>query len=188
VASGTAAEHEQHLRDLLLRLRQHNLVINAEKCQFGVSGLEFLGRNISAAGAAPLPAYVEAVAVFPPPSLIKELQQFLGLLNFYRRFLPGIAATLKPLTDLLKGSPKGNDALKWAADQQLAFEAAKSALVAATRLAHPQQEWVLSLAVDASSSHIGACLQQKSPKSAVWQPLGFFFKKTGRHTSEVFGV
>jgi len=132
---------------------------------------------VNAAGASPLPAYVEAVDAFPPPTTVKETQQFLGLINFYRRFLPGLAATLKPLTDALQGAKKGADAVPWSEDKAAAFLAAKRALAAATRLAHPDQAAVLSLAVDASASHVGACLQQKSPGSAAWQPLGFYSKK-----------
>jgi hypothetical protein len=177
VASRGDGDHQQHLRELFLRLRQHRLVINAEKCKFGAPSLDFLGHRISAVGASPLPVYVEAVVAFPPPTLIKELQQFLGLLNFYRRFLPNIASTLKPLTDLLRGSPKGGDRLPWAEAQQLALQTAKTALVEATNLAHPRQDAVISLAVDASATHIGACLQQREKNSAAWQPLGFFSKK-----------
>ena len=149
VASETAAAHEQHLRGLFERLRKHQLVINAEKCIFGVGSLDFLGHHVSPAGVTPLSNYVEAVTNFPPPTTIKELQQFLGLLNFYRRFLPGIAAVLKPLTDSLRGSHKGTDKLEWSPAHQDAFLAAKSSLASATLLAHPLQSATISLAVDA---------------------------------------
>jgi len=180
VGSRDEDQHADHLRQLFCRLRDHGLVINAEKCLFGVAELDFLGHRVSAAGASPLPAYVEAVAVFPPPTTVKELQQFLGLVNFYRRFLPGVAATLRPLTDALQGSKKGADKLDWSGDKAAAFSAAKDMLAAATRLAHPNPSAVLSLAVDASALHVGACLQQKSPGSAAWQPLGFYTKKLDR--------
>ena len=177
VSSASATQHAADLRQLFCRLREHGLVINAEKCLFGVTELDFLGHRVSAAGASPLPAYVEAVESFPPPTTIRETQQFLGLINFYRRFLPGLAATLKPLTDALQGAKKGADAVPWTPDKAAAFSAAKGALAAATRLAHPLQSAVVSLAVDASASHVGACLQQRSPRSAAWQPLGFYSKK-----------
>jgi len=67
--------------------------------------------------------------------------------------------------------------LEWSAAHQDAFLAAKSSLSSATLLAHPLQSATISLAVDASSTHVGACLQQKPPFSAAWQPLGFFSKK-----------
>jgi cleavage and polyadenylation specificity factor subunit 1 len=177
VASEEPLQHEDHLRRLFLRLREHGLVINGEKCVFGVKSLEFLGHTVSAAGAAPVPSYVEAVNTFPRPTTIKELQQFLGLVNFYRRFLPGVAGTLRPLTDALKGHNKGADKLQWTAARQGSFQQAKSALSSAVRLSHPRRNAIISLAVDASATHIGACLQQKSPGTAVWEPLGFYSKK-----------
>ena len=116
---------------------------------------------------------MEAVEAFLPPSTLKELQQFLGLVNFYWRFLPRLAATLKLLTDALQGAKMGADTVQWSSDRE-AFLAAKKALAAATRLAHPCQSSELSLAVDASATHVGACLKQLLPRTMVWQPLGFY--------------
>jgi hypothetical protein len=107
---------------------------------------------VSETGLVPLPKHVAALQDFPPPTDVKQLQQFLGLINFYRRFLPSIARTLKPLTDLLKGNPK---VLLWPSEAAAAFLAAKSALVAAVPLSHPAPNATLSLAVDASDSHVG---------------------------------
>jgi hypothetical protein len=85
------------------------LVINAEKCVFGVSSIDFLGHRVDSSGVTPLPQYVSAVVDFPRPSTVKELQAFLGMLNFYRRFLPSVADTLRPLTDSLRGGKKGGE-------------------------------------------------------------------------------
>ncbi len=79
VASKDAEEDAIHLRQLFTRLREHGLVINAEKCVFGASSIEFLGHRLSAAGVEPLPAHVAAVVDFPRPSTVKELQGFLGV-------------------------------------------------------------------------------------------------------------
>jgi len=75
VACTDETQHTADLRPLFCRLREHGLVINAEKCCFSVRALDFLGHRVSAAGASPLPAYVEAVEAFPPPTSVKELQQ-----------------------------------------------------------------------------------------------------------------
>jgi hypothetical protein len=88
VASRDAEEHAIHLRQLFTRLREHGLVINVEKCVFGASSIKFLGYRLSAEGVEPLPENVSAVTEFPRPSSVKELQMFLGMVNFYRRFLP----------------------------------------------------------------------------------------------------
>jgi cleavage and polyadenylation specificity factor subunit 1 len=93
------------------------------------------------------------------------------MLNFFRRFLPGIAHTLRPLTDLT--SKKG--AIKWTPEMHAAFLSAKQALASATPLFHPDPSAKLSLATDASDSHVGAVLQQR--QASAWQPLAFFSKK-----------
>ncbi len=92
---------------------------------------------------------------FPRPSIIKELQAFLGMVNFYRRFLPSIARTLRPLTDALPGGRKGVDKLEWSAAMDAAFAAAKQSLLTATHLAHPTVGAELSVVVDASATHVG---------------------------------
>jgi hypothetical protein len=169
--------HHLHLRQVFLRLRQHGLVIKAEKCVFGAPSIDFLGHRVTAGGVTPLPTYVSAVLDFPHPNTVKELQGFLGLLNFYRRFLPAVARTLQPLTDALRGDRKGADPVEWSAEMETAFTASKKALASATYLAHPLPGAVLSLSVDALATHIGAGLHQRCPGSVHREPLGFFSKK-----------
>ncbi len=86
---------------------------HAEKCVWGVQELEYLGHKISAAGVLPLLSHVAAIQDFPRPTIIKELQAFLGMVNFYRQLLPIIARTLRPLTDALRVGRKGADRLEW---------------------------------------------------------------------------
>ncbi len=160
VASKDDIQHRLHLRQVFLRLRQHGLVINAEKCVFSAPSIDFLGHRVTAGGVTPLPTYVSAVLDFPRPNTVKELQGFLGLLNFYRRFLPAVARSLQPLTDALRGDRKGNDLVEWSSEMEAAFSASKMALASATYLAHPLPGAVLSLNVDASATHIGAGLHQ----------------------------
>jgi hypothetical protein len=102
--------HEQAVRQVLERLHDNGLVLNIEKCEFGKSEIEFLGHRVSAAGVEPLASHVEAIRDFQPPEDKQGLQIFLGLVNFYRRFLPGAASVLKPLIDVLRGpgGKKGN--------------------------------------------------------------------------------
>jgi hypothetical protein len=97
---------------------------------------------------------VEALKQLPVPADVNQMQRFLGLINFYRHFLPGIAGTLKPLTDALKGNPKRSEVTE---AMKEAVEAAKAALVQATHLAPAA---TLALATEASDTHMGAVLQQ----------------------------
>jgi hypothetical protein len=161
IASRDEREHLEHLREVSSRLRDAGLVINAEKCVFAETAVEFLGHKVSAAGVEPLRSHVQAVLAHPEPTNISELQAFLGTVNFYRRFLPAAARVLKPLTDLLIGGPKGTEPVSLADPQQAAFVAAKDALAAVTCLAHPSQGLQLSLMVGASADHIGGALQQR---------------------------
>jgi len=177
VASPDMASHIKHLQVVFEKLRSKGLVLNLEKCVFAQPVVEFLGHNISAAGSSPLPSKVSAVQQHPQPSTVKELQHFLGMLNFYRKFIPAAARILKPLTDALKGGPSGSTQLVWSSAMESAFLAAKSGLAAATSLAHPVLDAELALVVDASNTHVGAALQQRRPASDVWEPLGFYSRK-----------
>ncbi len=100
-ASATLEEHMQHLAVFFQVLQENGLTINPSKCTFAVSSVKFLGHMVDGSGIVPLSRHVQAIQEFPPPTDIRQLQQFLGLVNFNRRFLPSAARTLKPLTDLL---------------------------------------------------------------------------------------
>ena len=172
IASVTLEEHFCHLRQFFEVLQTSGLTINPEKCVFAATALKFLGHLVNEKGIQPLPRHLTAIQEFPPPTDVKQLQRYLGMVNFYRRFLPGIAKVLQPLTDLLRGSPK---VLDWPPEAAVAFTASKKALVGAVPLSHPAPNAVLSLATDASDTHVGGVLQQLSPRG--WQPLAFFSKK-----------
>jgi Reverse transcriptase (RNA-dependent DNA polymerase) len=115
IASRSAAEHRRHLREVLQRLQDNGLVLNADKCVWGQSSMEFLGHQVSAQGVAPLADRIAAVRDFPQPRTVQQLQAFLSLFNFYRRFVPAAAAVIRPLTDALRGSPAGTKAIQWSA-------------------------------------------------------------------------
>ena len=93
---------------------------------FAAAAVEFLGHRVDQDGVRPLQRHVQAISDSPSPQDVKQLQQFLGMVNFYRRFLPGIARMLQPLTDALKGTLK---TLEWL--PAAAFGAAKATLAAA---------------------------------------------------------
>jgi hypothetical protein len=94
-------QHWTHLRTLYAILAANGLALNLEKCVFAVSELDFLGHHISAAGVAPLRDNVQVILDFPKPTDCKAMQRFLGMINFYCRFLPGVACMLCPLTAAL---------------------------------------------------------------------------------------
>jgi hypothetical protein len=108
-----------------------------------------------------------------PTNTVRQLQAFLGLFNFYRRFIPAAARLVLPLTRALRGGPRGDHLLDWSAEMTAAFSAARKSLSSTAILEHPLPEAELSLVTDTSSTHVGAVIQQRRPGHA-WCPLGFF--------------
>ena len=105
VASRGRGLHLKHLRVVLELLVQNGLVINLDKCSFALPEIDYLDHKITATGIIPLRRHVDSLLQMPPPQDVRSLQRFLGMVNFYRRFLPGIAKILRPLTDALAGNP-----------------------------------------------------------------------------------
>jgi RNase H-like domain found in reverse transcriptase/Integrase zinc binding domain len=85
-----------HLRAIFRILEDNGLAINLDKCKFAILELDFLGHRLSAAGITPLQDSLQVMLDFPRPHTVKDLQRFIGMGNFYRRFLPKIAQTLAP--------------------------------------------------------------------------------------------
>ena len=136
--------------------------------------MEFLSLKVTAGGVAPLPDQLAAVRDFPHPNTVKMLQAFLGAVNFYRHFIPAAAKILLPLTCVLKGGKKASEVLEWLPPMMKAFTAIKTVIMQSVCLAFPSDTAELSLATDASATHVGAVLQQKASPGADWRPLGFF--------------
>ncbi|XP_037503479.1 uncharacterized protein LOC119378389 [Rhipicephalus sanguineus] len=169
VASKTPEEHENHLRLLLKRLDEHGLVLKPQKCIFGVEALDFLGHRITPQGILPLESRVQAVREFPTPTSFRKLREFLGQINFHRRFIQSCAHILQPLTDLLRRDTKKTPAFHWSAEHEKAFQDAKTQLASATLLMHQLSDSPTRLMVDASTTAVGAVLQQYDGKD--WKPI-----------------
>ena len=123
-------------------------------------------------GIRPLESKIAAIKDFPVPSSKTQLQRFLGMINFYRRFIPNCAELTLPLTNLLR-LPKAKFAFTKEAEDS--FEAIKSALAEITLLHHPEPNTQLAVMTDASTVAIGAVLQQFV--NGEWRPLSFFSRK-----------
>ena len=171
IASPDPESHREHVRTVCERLSEAGMEINLDKCEFGKTSIEFLGHTVTPDGIAPLRNRVTAISDFPPPSNVKELMRFNGMVNYYRRFVPQIAQTMAPLTKATSPSVK----FLWTTELEDAFRRTKDALATATMLVHPVGSAKVSLAVDASDSHVGAVLQQQH--GGRLQPLAFFSRK-----------
>jgi hypothetical protein len=87
VYSANMEEHDQHLRQVLERLKEHQLYAKLSKCMFFANSIEHLGHIIDGEGLQSNPRLVQALTDFPRPKTLKELQSFLGLANYYRKFI-----------------------------------------------------------------------------------------------------
>lgn len=175
IFSKTPEDHETHLHQLFTRMKKYGMLVNPAKCVFGANEVTFLGYRISEAGTKPLDSKVEALKAFPAPKTVKQLRRFLGMLNFYRRFIPRAAKVQAPLNALLVGSVKGTDPVNLTGDALIAFDQSKESLCNAALLAHPDTQAKLALVTDASDLAMGAVLQQY--KGGAWEPLAFFSRK-----------
>ncbi|GFY29158.1 retrovirus-related Pol polyprotein from transposon 17.6 [Trichonephila clavipes] len=175
--SENAEEHRSHLRTIFQKLSSYGLKLNISKCVFGVTELIFLGHLITPDGIKPLPDKVQAVLDYKQPETVGSLRKFLGLLNFYRRFLPKAAEQQYLLNEFLKGSKGKKDSkpLNWSSEAITAFQRCKQALADAALLAHPSPSAPLALHVDASDYAIGGALHQVVDSEL--QPLAFFSRK-----------
>ena len=101
VTSPDHKTHKKHLQILFARLAEYGIIIGPEKCQFGTTELSFLGHHVCAEGISPLPSAVDAIVNFVRPEKQRALRRYLGMVNYYHRFIPHCAAKLTPLNNLL---------------------------------------------------------------------------------------
>ena len=167
VASSSPKEHARHIRLVLECLAEYGLTINPNKCVWGAPSLEFLGHRISSRGIEPLEEKVQAVRAFPQPTSQRKLREFLGLVGFYRRFLPLLCHVLTPSPPNAH-TPQGQSYSPGMERRgYLCFQPHQDSV---SLLIHPPT----CLMTDASDVAVGAVLQQHTGES--WQPLAFFSK------------
>ena len=154
ITGATEAEHKQRLRQVLTALQSAGLRLSIEKCTIGVPSVSYLGYMIDKEGIHPTKEKVQAIAEAPAPTNITQLRAFLGLLNFYRRFLPQASSMLEPLNRLLKAKTPW----VWGQEQELAFLECKKTLVNSSALVHFDPKLPLVVVADSSSYGIGAVL------------------------------
>jgi hypothetical protein len=156
VYSRNPVEHQQHLRLVLEQLRRHKLYAKLSKCEFGQQSMEFLGHQVSSTGVRPLDLKLAAVRDWPAPKSASDVRSFLGLANYYRRFVRQFATVAAPLTDLLKTK----EPFDWGKAQQQSFDQLKQRLTQAPTLTSPAATGVYIVHTDASDFGVGATLEQ----------------------------
>ena len=171
VASTTPEEHKDHLRQVFQWLSEYGILLNPAKCVFGAAELKFLGHHISSQGIRPLDSKVEVIRNFPTPTSQRQLHEFLGLINFYHRFICG--AILQPLNALLSSSKRQSQTLSWTEEASTAFADVKEALAQITLLSYPKLSALTTIVTDASNTAVGAVLQQYH----TWAPISYLSRK-----------
>ena len=156
IVSATFEEHIDHLHKVLTRLHEAGLTLNRAKCFFCRDSARFLGYLLDSDGLRPDPERVVCVQNFPTPRSVHDVQSFLGLVNFDRGFIPGLADLTEPLTRLLR---KGS-VWRWGSLERKHFDQIKAVLAKATLLHHPVPEQQFYIECDASDVGIGGVLFQ----------------------------
>ena len=189
VFSKTLEEHEHHMREVLQILRENRLYAKMPKCDLIRREVDFLGHRVGAEGLDQEKAKTEAIVSWTVPTTKKELQRFLGLAGYYRKFIENYAHVAAPLTKLTGTSM----AFEWTTEQQTAFDELKRRLVAAPVLALPDVSKPFVIHTDASVYAVGAALQQDQGKGL--QPVAFMSvtltepqRSWPTHEQEMFAV
>ena len=171
IYSKSLKEHEEHLKLILKQLRKHRLYAKVSKCDFFRKQLEYLGHDVSAQGIKVSPSKIEAIREWPTPTTVRQVRSFVGLANFYRKFIKGFSAIAKPLTELTK-----KDILfQWGAEQTKAMNELKKALCTAPVLLLPDLAKPFVVHTDASSFALGGVLQQDGGHGL--QPIAYESRK-----------
>ena len=154
VSGSTLEEHIQNLQAVFSKLSQAGLKLNRNKCIFLQTKIEYLGHVIDAEGLHLSPKKFSAIKEAPAQSTVTQLRAFLGLINYYRRFLPDLSSKLAPLYALLQKNARWH----WGKVEQSSFQLVKDALGADSVVVHFDETKPLILACDASQYGLGAVL------------------------------
>ena len=145
--------HLQHIRILFQRLREADLKLKDSKCNYFKTHVQYLGHLVSGKGIKPLPEKLESVKKMPAPTTPKEIKQFLGLVGYYRKFIPRFADIARPMTNLTKQDVP----FEWTLQCQASFEMLKDALITSPILKYPDPNKSYTLFTD-GSKHAWACV------------------------------
>nr|AAT81688.1 putative retrotransposon protein [Oryza sativa Japonica Group] len=156
VYSQSEKEHQQHLRLVLGKLREHQLYAKLSKCEFWLSEVKFLGHVISAKGVAVAPETVTAVTDWKQPKTVTQVHSFLGLAGYYRRFIENFSKIARPMTQLRK-----EEKFVWSPQCERAFQTLKEKLVSSPVLILPDTRKDFLVYCEASRQGLGCVLMQE---------------------------
>jgi len=171
VFSDNEDDHDKHLRLILDRLKKYGLLINSKKSLLFQNEVEYCGHLVSKGSVIPSPGKTKVIRDWNAPQSATEVRSFLGLCNFYRRFVKDFTIIAKPLLDLTK---KDVDFV-WEVSHQDSFEKLKKALCSEPVLVMPDYSQEMHVWPDASQFAVGGVLTQSYPEGH--KPIAYFSKK-----------
>ncbi len=170
IFSRSKEQHIHHVQSVLRRLLENSLYVKAEKCEFHVSSVSFLGNIVAQGNIQMDPAKVSAVTSWPVPENRKQLQRFLGFANFYHRFIRNYSSMAAPLTALTSSKVP----FQWSPPAAAAFQTLKDRFTSSPILQVPDSGRQFVVEVDASDVGVGAVLSQRSGTDQKLHPCAFF--------------
>ena len=173
VHSKTWEDHVKHIRTVLEQLKQFGLTANPKKCVWGVAEIEYLGYMVGRGKVSIPQLRVKALREYKRPMTKKDLKSYLGMLGYYRRFIPGFSSIALPLTEAT--SLKSPNQIRWTQSMESAFNTLRDTLCDHTQLTIPSPEDCFLLATDASGKGIGAVLSVT--RSGAHLPVAYFSRK-----------
>ena len=156
IFSKTEEEHLEHLETIFNQLREAGLKLKLQKCSFFKKHIQYLGHLISDEGIQPLPEKLESIAKMPIPKNAKQVKQFLGLVGYYRKFVPRFADISRILTKLTRKDQE----FKWTPECDKCFHMLKDYLQEAPILRYPDPAPSYTLYTDASKYAYAGVLTQ----------------------------
>lgn len=161
--------HLKVLREVLTTLRGKGIKLNVKKCKFMCSEVDYLGHIFDRQGVHPNPDKIKSILDAPAPGNVKQLQAFLGLCNYYSRFLPNFSHAMAPLYLLLKSQTS----FQWTAAQQECFNSIKQSFITNNVLQHYDPDHQLKLETDSSGYGLGAVIMSRPDDDSSWLPIQF---------------
>ena len=174
IYSDNLKEHKKHVRKVMECLREARLLLKQSKCEFHKEEVEFLGFIVGTDGVRMDPAKVESITSWPVPKSVHDIRMFLGLANFYRRFIKGFSKIALPIMKLLK--KENARKFRWTAEAQNAFVKLRTAFTTAPVLQHFNPDLPTILEADASDFALGAEVSQRGEDGRI-HPIAFHSRK-----------
>ena len=159
VFAQTDEEFVDRLRQIFTRFRKHNMFLKAQKCFFGYSEIDFVGKVLSEEGLKMSQLKIQSVLDFPIPVVSKQLKSFLGIVNYFRDFVRNASTIVKPLHGLIADYHKAQK-IKWSSEAILAFNIVKTEISKCTTMHFLNDSDPIYLHTDASDYGIGGYLFQ----------------------------